>query len=681
METSQNIIESERHGGGGGVSSGDEAVASAPQSEQLGRLEGSPHSHTHALPPPPSISSNSNGSVDPAAAAALRQSSPELCPSQPPPMDHLNDESTGSGVTSLGDSNESSTQHHHMDDSRGTAMLSNEKAVGDHHHHDMEGEDEEDEDEEVDDEDDTMEDHDVDEEEELVAADASEEQETTAVVASKAPASKKEPATKRFKCLHCSKSYVREFQLNTHVRKYHPEKPVKPQDTSAAAATTAPAWTQADMDEALESLKTERMSLVKASQHHGIPASTLWQRATRLGIMIPKNMTRTSSKDGVADAVQLLKTGQISVNKASKVFGIPPSTLYKIAKREGIQLSSPFNSATTSWTQENLQLAMDAIRTGQMSVHMASVEFKIPPGTLYGRCKREGLELSRNNPVQWSPRDLKNALEAVKTGQMSINQASEHYKISYSSLYKRVKPHFVNNNNNNSSNSNQNLAKMGNELGETDLQGGGVGGGVGGLGVIGGPGMDVVQMHHPMDYDTHRGLPTHHSQQQQQQPIPPQVQQQQPTNTTSVNYHQQMQMQYGNSGQQQSPIPQQQQHSHQQQSHYGQPQIHQQQPHPHHHQQQQQSHASHYGQQQQQIIQNAHPTSLPAHQQHPHHPQNHPSHYGQQISGHPHQAPATMHHYPVAGQDDRVGYPCNDADKHGLTSSSGIGLVSGNLFI
>lgn len=389
METSQNIIESELRS-----SSGEGGNAPTPAEEPT---EANHHHHHHenatSQPPPVEFSIKEeeppeNGSSHqfhhhhphPMDSDHQGSGTPELCASLP--MDHLNEESTGSGVTSLGDSNESSS--HQMEDSLGTGMgeISSEKLSEDVPNHD-----------------------DDDEEDDEAANTTPTKTSSTPPIAAK-KAKEATTATKRFKCSHCSKSYVREFQLNTHVRKYHPEKPAKAQDegesttTTTTSTTTSPtkasnAWTQADMDEALESLKTERMTLVKASQHYGIPASTLWQRATKIGIVIPKSVNRTSSKDGVADAVQLLKTGQISVNKASKVFGIPPSTLYKIAKREGIQLSSPFNSATTTWTQENLQLAMDAIRTGQMSVHMASVEFKIPPGTLYGRCKREGLELSR----------------------------------------------------------------------------------------------------------------------------------------------------------------------------------------------------------------------------------------------------------------------------------------------
>jgi transcriptional regulator of acetoin/glycerol metabolism len=43
-------------------------------------------------------------------------------------------------------------------------------------------------------------------------------------------------------------------------------------------------WTPNDMEAALEALRTHNMSLTKASATYGIPSTTLWQRAHRLGI-------------------------------------------------------------------------------------------------------------------------------------------------------------------------------------------------------------------------------------------------------------------------------------------------------------------------------------------------------------------------------------------------------------
>ncbi|CAO1438721.1 unnamed protein product [Diamesa hyperborea] len=200
-------------------------------------------------------------------------------------------------------------------------------------------------------------------------------------------------------------------------------------------------WTPNDMESALEALRTHNMSLTKASATYGIPSTTLWQRAHRLGIDTPKKEgpTKTWNEDSLNNALDALRTGTISANKASKAFGIPSSTLYKIARREGIRLAAPFNAAPTTWSAEDLEKALEAIRAGAASVQKASTEFGIPTGTLYGRCKREGIELSRSNPTPWSEDAMMEALEAVRVGQMSINQAAIHFNLPYSSLYGRFK--------------------------------------------------------------------------------------------------------------------------------------------------------------------------------------------------------------------------------------------------
>ncbi|KAK9744992.1 CENP-B N-terminal DNA-binding domain [Popillia japonica] len=200
-------------------------------------------------------------------------------------------------------------------------------------------------------------------------------------------------------------------------------------------------WTQEDMELALDALKNHNMSLTKASATYGIPSTTLWQRAHRLGIDTPKKEgpTKSWTEESLNSALEALRTGTISANKASKAYGIPSSTLYKIARREGIRLAAPFNAAPTTWTPEDLEKALESIRSGQTSVQKASTEFGIPTGTLYGRCKREGIELSRSNPTPWSEDAMGEALEAVRLGHMSINQAAIHYNLPYSSLYGRFK--------------------------------------------------------------------------------------------------------------------------------------------------------------------------------------------------------------------------------------------------
>ncbi|EDX06518.1 GD10745 [Drosophila simulans] len=129
-----------------------------------------------------------------------------------------------------------------------------------------------------------------------------------------------------------------------------------------------------------DALKNQNMSLTKASAIYGIPSTTLWQRAHRMGIETPKKEggTKSWNEDALQNALEALRSGQISANKASKAFGIPSSTLYKIARREGIRLAAPFNAAPTTWTPEDLERALEAIRAGNTSVQKASAEFGIP---------------------------------------------------------------------------------------------------------------------------------------------------------------------------------------------------------------------------------------------------------------------------------------------------------------
>ncbi|XP_018016102.1 protein bric-a-brac 2 isoform X3 [Hyalella azteca] len=199
-------------------------------------------------------------------------------------------------------------------------------------------------------------------------------------------------------------------------------------------------WTDEDMDKALDALRNSQMSLSRAAQVFGIPATTLWQRAHRMGIETPKKegANKTWSEHDLAGALEELRSGRLSANRASKEFGIPNSTLYKIARKEGIKLSSPFSAIQPSWNPEDLNKALDAIRGG-MSVQKSAQEFGIPTGTLYGRCRREGIELSKYQGVPWSEEDMKDALEVVRVGEMSINQAAIHYNLPYSSLYGRFK--------------------------------------------------------------------------------------------------------------------------------------------------------------------------------------------------------------------------------------------------
>lgn len=82
-------------------------------------------------------------------------------------------------------------------------------------------------------------------------------------------------------------------------------------------------WTQEDMDAALDALRNHHMSLTKASITFGIPSTTLWQRAHRLGIDTPKKdgPSKSWNEDVLNVALDALRTGSLSANKASKAYG------------------------------------------------------------------------------------------------------------------------------------------------------------------------------------------------------------------------------------------------------------------------------------------------------------------------------------------------------------------------
>ena len=95
-------------------------------------------------------------------------------------------------------------------------------------------------------------------------------------------------------------------------------------------------YTPEAMEAALEELRNGTMSLTRAAAAFGIPSTTLWQRAHRLGIDTPMKKDPSSrhwSEEDLRLALDALRAGRISANRASKEYGIPSSTLYKIARK------------------------------------------------------------------------------------------------------------------------------------------------------------------------------------------------------------------------------------------------------------------------------------------------------------------------------------------------------------
>ena len=171
-----------------------------------------------------------------------------------------------------------------------------------------------------------------------------------------------------------------------------------------------------------------------------------------------------------------MRKKEISANKASKVYKIPSSTLYKIARKEGIELAQPFNAVATTWSQVNTAHTItvtpdpdlpcpgrpehragghqgrhgraegrhrvrdperDAVRPLQEGRDRAQQEHAGAGRAQYRHCHPNWVQYS-NNPlrrsrqfspsphlqVHWSEDDMTMALDSVRTGNMSINQVT-----------------------------------------------------------------------------------------------------------------------------------------------------------------------------------------------------------------------------------------------------------------
>lgn len=94
-------------------------------------------------------------------------------------------------------------------------------------------------------------------------------------------------------------------------------------DNGKGSSLTKKDWAQEDMDAALDALRNHHMSLTKASITYGIPSTTLWQRAHKLGIDTPKKEgpTKSWNEEILNVALDALRSGSLSANKASKAYG------------------------------------------------------------------------------------------------------------------------------------------------------------------------------------------------------------------------------------------------------------------------------------------------------------------------------------------------------------------------
>ena len=112
----------------------------------------------------------------------------------------------------------------------------------------------------------------------------------------------------------------------------------------------AKTYTKKDMERALEALQSRQMSLSKAAESHGIPATTLWQRANRMGIAVVGAHAHTG-KGSNGNKETAASTGSSSTASTSPVAVAPPNK---------------------NWSEEDLNSALEALRKKEISANKAA---------------------------------------------------------------------------------------------------------------------------------------------------------------------------------------------------------------------------------------------------------------------------------------------------------------------
>lgn len=138
-------------------------------------------------------------------------------------------------------------------------------------------------------------------------------------------------------------------------------------------------WTQADMDSALEEIRTMSMSITRACTTFRIPFTILCRRALLLGMKISRKSGPFCQRS-MDKALDALRTGEISGTKAACTYGVPSSVLFRKARLEGIRLQKPFSARSKNWSKAELDQALEALRSGSITIEQASRQFNIPSG-------------------------------------------------------------------------------------------------------------------------------------------------------------------------------------------------------------------------------------------------------------------------------------------------------------
>ncbi|XP_011050130.1 PREDICTED: uncharacterized protein LOC105143470 isoform X2 [Acromyrmex echinatior] len=183
-------------------------------------------------------------------------------------------------------------------------------------------------------------------------------------------------------------------------------------------------------------------TLIEAATKHNIPRSTLYMRAKALGIHL--NASRNGYPAECMNAAINSVINGSSLQRASEIFRIPKTVLWRRIQKEGYQILR--RQMKRSYALDTKEAAVKALERGENLTKVA-LEFKIPKTTLFrekARLVNQGkLPLSfwkKRKPENEESKKsrLEEAVAACKGGRMSQAAASIMYHIPKTTIWRKL---------------------------------------------------------------------------------------------------------------------------------------------------------------------------------------------------------------------------------------------------
>lgn len=140
---------------------------------------------------------------------------------------------------------------------------------------------------------------------------------------------------------------------------------------------------------------------------------------------------KTWTVESMRLALEALEKKTMNLSEASSMYHIPITTLWDRARHDGIRTTEKTINREC-WDTKKVEKALDAIRSGTLTTNQAAKTFGLPPTFLYRKARAAGLHSAPN--TSWSEDDMQKAMQALQNGEMSVTRASSIFRIPISKL-------------------------------------------------------------------------------------------------------------------------------------------------------------------------------------------------------------------------------------------------------